>query len=149
MVQIVPGDRTGPDNLAEIVNPIRHTVMAAWPDAQVDCNSIAPEDGVRVYIRRACVTHHIAGIVYSSGRGREKSDRNRQLLDPGRVVGVRDVILPNGRLVRKIVQTGNDARIINRLGLTWAEVCHLAITPKEPVNSRADSAIANHVSQIV
>ena len=30
-----------------------------------------------------------------------------------------------------------------------AEVCHLAIAPKEPVNSRADRAVANHVGQIV
>ena len=117
MIQIIPGDRAGADNLAEIVDPIRNTVMAAGPDAQVDRHAIAPEDRMSVDVRRACIAHDIAGIVHSGSRGGEKSGRNRQLLDPGRAVGVRDVILPNGRLVRKIVQTGNEARIINRLGL--------------------------------
>ncbi len=149
MIQIIPGDRGGPDNLAEIVYALRNTVMAAGPDAQVDRHPTAPEDRMRVYARRACIAHDIAGIVHSGSGGGEKSGRNRQLVDPGRAVGVRDVILPNGRLIRKIVQTGNEARIINCLGLAWAEVCHLAITPKEPVNSRADRAIANHVGQIV
>jgi hypothetical protein len=55
MIQIISGDRTGPDNLAEIVDPICHTVMAAGPDAQVYRNSIAPEDRMRVYVRRVDV----------------------------------------------------------------------------------------------
>ena len=98
MIQIIPGDRAGADNLAEIVDPVCNTVMAAGPDAQVDSHPIAPEDRMRVYVRRACIAHNIAGIVHSGSRGGEKSGRNRQLLDPGRVVGVRDVILPNDRI---------------------------------------------------
>src|SRR5580765_6885750 len=94
MIQIVPGDRAGPDNLAEIVDPICNTVMAAGPDAQVDRHPIAPEDRMRVYVRRACIADDIAGIVYSGSRGGEKSGRNWQLLDPGRVGGV---IFPNDR----------------------------------------------------
>ena len=147
MIQIIPGDRAGADNLAEIVDPFRNTVMAAGPDAQVDRDAIAPEDRVRVYVGRARIAHDIAGIVHSGTGGGEKSGRNRQLLDPGRIVGVPDVILPNDRI--KNAPTGNDARIINRLGIAYAEVCHLAIAPKEPVNSRADRAVANHVGQIV
>ena len=71
MIQIVPGDRAGADNLAEIVDPIRNTVMAAGPDAQVDRHPIAPEDRMRVYVRRACIAHDIAGIVHSGSRGGE------------------------------------------------------------------------------
>jgi hypothetical protein len=62
MIQIIPGDRAGADNLAEIVDPVCNTVMAAGPDAQVDCHSVAPENRMRVYVRRACVAHNIAGI---------------------------------------------------------------------------------------
>ena len=65
MIQIIPGDRAGADNLAEIVDPVCNTVMAAGPDAQVDSHPIAPEDRVRVYVRRACIAHNIAGIVHS------------------------------------------------------------------------------------
>ena len=36
MIQIVPGNGAGADDLAEIVDPVRDTVMAAGPDAQVD-----------------------------------------------------------------------------------------------------------------
>ena len=84
MIQIIPGDRAGADNLAEIVDPICNTVMATGPDAQVDRHPIAPEDRMRVYVRRACIAHNIAGIIHSGRRGGEKTGRNRQLLDPGR-----------------------------------------------------------------
>ena len=87
MIQIIPGDRPGADNLAEIVNPIGNTVMATGPDAQIDRHPTAPEDRMRVYVRRACIAHDIAGIVHTGSGGGEKSGRNRQLLDPGRVVG--------------------------------------------------------------
>ena len=96
MIQIVPGDRACADNLAEIVDPVCNTVMAAGPDAQVDSHPTAPEDRMRVYVRKACIAHNIAGIVHS-GCGGEKSGRDRQLLDDGRAAGVRDVIFPNDR----------------------------------------------------
>src|SRR5678815_1024126 len=153
MIQIIPGDRAGADNLAEIVNPFRDTVMAARPDTQVDRHPTAPEDRMRIYVRRACIAYNIAGIVHSGSCSGEKSGRNRQLLDSGRAVRVRDVIFPNDR--KNIALTRNEAGIINRARLAYhltaqrAEVCHLAIAPKEPVNSRADRAIANHVGQIV
>ena len=130
MIQIIPGDRAGADNLAEIVDPVCNTVMAAGPDAKVDRDAIAPEDRVRVDVGRTRITGDIAGIVHSGTGGGEKSGRDRQLLDPGRVVGVRDVILPNDRI--KNASTGNEARIINRLGIAYAKVCHLAIAPHWP-----------------
>ena len=77
MIQIIPGDRAGADNLAEIIDPVCNTVMAAGPDAQVDSHPIAPEDRMRVYVRRACIAHNIAGIIHSGRRGREKTGRNR------------------------------------------------------------------------
>src|SRR4030095_10761506 len=112
MIQIIPGDRAGADNLAEIVDPIRNTVMAAGPDAQVDSHPIAPEDPMRVYVRRACVADDIARIVHRGSRGGEKSGWNWQLLDPGRVRGV---IFPNDR--EDIALTRNEAGIINRARL--------------------------------
>src|SRR6478752_7141052 len=78
MIQIIPGDRAGADNLAEIVDPIRNTVVAAGPDTQVDRYLIAPEDRMSVDARRACIAHDIAGIIHSGSRGGEKSGRNRQ-----------------------------------------------------------------------
>jgi hypothetical protein len=90
MIQIIPGDRAGADNLAEIVDPICNAVMAARPDAQVDRNSIAPEDRMRVYVRRACIAHNIAGIVHSGRCGGEGPQ-----IDCGRMVGalgVRDAV---------------------------------------------------------
>ena len=62
MIQIIPGDRAAADNLTEIVDPICNTVMAAGPDAQVDGHPVAPEDRMRVYVRRACIAHNVAGI---------------------------------------------------------------------------------------
>ena len=62
MIQIIPGDRPGADNLAEIVDPIRNTVMATGPDAQIDRHPTAPEDRMRVYVRRACIAYNVAGI---------------------------------------------------------------------------------------
>ena len=106
MIQIIPGDRACADNLAEIVDPVFNTVMAAGPDAQVDRNPIAPEDRVRVYVRRARIAHDIAGIIHSGTCSGEKSGRDRQLLDRGRVVGVRDVIFPNDR--KDIALTHNE-----------------------------------------
>ena len=70
MIQIIPGDCAGADNLAEIIDPVCNTVMAAGPDAQVDSNPISPKDRVRVYVRRACIAHNIARIVHSGRRGR-------------------------------------------------------------------------------
>jgi hypothetical protein len=147
MIQIVTGDRTGSDNLAQIVDPIRNTVMAAGPDTQVDRNFVAPENRVGVDVRRACIAHDIARIVHSGSRGGEKSGRNRQLPHRRYTIGIRDVILPDHRV--KNAPTGNEPRIINRLGIAYAEICHLAIAPKEPVDSRADRAVTNHVTQIV
>ena len=150
MIQIIPSDRAGADNLAEIVDPICNTVMAAWPHAQVDRHSIAPEDRMRVYVRRACIAHDIAGIVHSGSRGGEKSGRNWQLLDPGRVGGV---IFPNDR--KDIALARNEAGIINRARLAChltaqrAEIGHVTAAPKKPMNSRADRAIADDVAQII
>jgi len=62
MIQIIPGDRAGADNLPEIVDPICNTVMAAGPDAQVDRHPIVPEDRMRVYVRRARIAYNVAGI---------------------------------------------------------------------------------------
>ena len=146
MIQIIPGDGASADDLAEIVDPISNAVMAAGPDAQVDRLAVTPEDRMRVYVRRACIAHDITGIVHSGRNSGEESAGYRQLPHPRYTVGVRDVILPNDRI--KNAPTGNNARIINRLGIAYAEVCHLAIAPKEPVNSRADRAVANHVGQI-
>ena len=50
MIQIIPSNGAGADDLAEIINPVRDTVVAAWPDAEVDCHAVAPEDRVRVYV---------------------------------------------------------------------------------------------------
>jgi len=105
------GDRSSADNLSEIVDPICNTVMATGPDAQVDRYPIAPENRMRIYVRRACIAHNIACIVHSSSRGREKSGRNWQLPDPGRVTGVRYVIFPNDR--KDIAPTRNEAGIID------------------------------------
>ena len=44
MIQIVPGKGAGADDLAEIVDPVRDTEMAARPDAEVDGDAVAPED---------------------------------------------------------------------------------------------------------
>ena len=96
MIQIIPGDCACADNLAEIVDPARNTVMAAGPDGQVDRQPNAAEERMRIYFRRACIAQNIAGIVHS-GCGGEKSGRDRQLLDDGRAAGVRDVIFPNDR----------------------------------------------------
>ena len=139
MIQIIPGDRAGADNLAEIVDPIRNTVMAAGPDAQVDRHPTAPEDRMRVYVRRACIAHNIAGIVHSGSRGGEKPGRNRQLLDSGRAVGVRDVIFPNDR--KDITLTRNEAGIINRVRLAYhltaqrAELMNLPLRQRNPCTS--------------
>ena len=76
MIQIIPSHRTGADDLAEIINAIRHTVVAARPDAQVDRHAIAPEDCVRVYVGRACVADNILGVIHRCGRGEEKSGRD-------------------------------------------------------------------------
>ena len=65
------GDRSSADNLSEIVDPICNTVMATGPDAQVDRYPIAPENRMRIYVRRACIAHNIACIVHSSSRFRE------------------------------------------------------------------------------
>src|SRR5262249_17762152 len=153
MIQIVSRDRAGPDNLAEIVDSICDTVMAAGPDAQVDRHSIAPEDCMRVYVRRACIAHDIAGIVHSSSRRREESSRNRQLLNPGRAARVPRIIFPDDR--KDIALTRNEAGIINRLGFAYpltaqgAEVGQLTVAPKKPMNSRADCAVTDHMAQIV
>ena len=72
MIQIIPGDRAGADNLAEIIDSVCNTVMAAGPDAKVDRDAIAPEDRVRVYVGRACITGDIAGIVHSGTWWRRK-----------------------------------------------------------------------------
>src|SRR4029450_13262184 len=144
--------RAGPDNLAEIVDPICNTVMAPWPDAQVDRHSIAPEDRMRVYVRRACIAYDIAGIVDGGCRGREKSGRYRQLPNPGRATGVRAVIFPNDR--KNIALTGNEAGIINGACLAYhlaaqrAEIGHLTVAPKKSTNKRADRAVADHAGQI-
>src|SRR5258705_4231034 len=95
MIQIISGDRPSPDNLAEIIDPICNTVMAAGPDAQIDRHSIAPEDRMRVYVRRACIAHDVAGIVHRGSRGREKSGGSRQLQNPGRAARVPRIIVPN------------------------------------------------------
>src|SRR4029077_11294959 len=153
MIQIIPGDRAGADNLAEIVDPVCNTVMAAGPDAQVDSNPIAPEDRMRVYVRRACIAHNIAGIVHSGRRGGEKSGRDRQLLDGGRVVGVRDVIFPNDR--KDVALTRYEAGIINRARLTYhltaqrAQIGHLTAAQNKPMNKRANRAVADDMAQIV
>src|SRR4030095_3814 len=153
MIQIIPGDRAGADNLAEIVDLICNTVMAAGPHAQVDRHSIAPEDRMRVYVRGACVAHHIARVIYSCSRGREKSGGYRQLPDPGGAAGVPGVIFPNDR--KDIALTCNETRIVNRLGFAYdltaqrAEVGHLTVAPEKPMNKRADRAVTDHVAQIV
>src|SRR4030095_13244041 len=153
MIEIIPGDCAGPDNLAQIIDAICNTVMAPWPDAQVDRHSIAPENRMRVYVRRACIPHDIARIIHSCGRGREKSGRYRQLPNSGRATGVRGVIFPNDR--KDIALTGNEAGIINGACLAYhltaqrAEVGHLTVAPKKSTNKRADRAVADDVAQIV
>src|SRR4030095_6681119 len=138
MIQIISGGRAGPDNLAEIVDLICNTVMAAGPHAQVDRYSIAPEDRMRVYVRGACVAHHSPRFIYSCGRGREKSGRYRQLPNPGRAAGVSGVIFPNDR--KDIALTSNETCIVNRLGFAYdltakrAEVGHLTVAPKKSMN---------------
>ena len=82
MIQIIPGDCAGADNLAEIIDPVCNTVMAAGPHAQVDSYPIAPEDRMRVYVRRACIAHDITGIVHSGRNSGEKSAGYRQLPHP-------------------------------------------------------------------
>ena len=82
MIQIIPGDCACADNLAEIVDPVCNTVMAAGPDAQVDSHPIAPEDRVRGNVGRAGIAHVIAGIVQISTGGGEKSGRKTGAL-PG------------------------------------------------------------------
>src|SRR6266566_1769226 len=152
MIQIVPGNRAGPDNLAEIVDSIRDTVVAARPHAQVDRHSIAPEDRMRVYIRRACIAHDIAGIVHSGSRGREKSGRNRQLLNPGYAAGVPRVIFPNDR--KDIALTRNEAGIINRACLAYhltaqrVELNEAPVAPKKSMHGGAEN-IPDHVAKVV
>src|SRR4029453_1256053 len=117
------------------------------PDAQVDRHSIAPEDRMRVYVRRACAAHDIAGIVQSGSGGGEKPDRYRQLPNPGCVGGV---IFPNDR--KDIALTRNEAGIVNRarlacyLTVQGAEIGHLTPSQKEPIKKRADRAIADDVA---
>src|SRR5262245_29190873 len=142
MIQIVSGDRAGADNLAEIVDPICNTMMAAGPHTQVDRHSIAPKNRMRIYVRRACIAHDIAGIVDGGCRSREKSSRYRQLPNPGCAAGVTGVIFPNDR--KDIALTCNKTCIVNRLGFAYhlaaqrAEVGHLTVAPKKPMNKRAD-----------
>ena len=63
MIEIVASDRAGADDLSEIVNLIRDAVVAARPDTEVDRDAVAPEDRMRVDVRRARVTGDIARII--------------------------------------------------------------------------------------
>src|ERR1051325_3011939 len=117
MIQIISCDRTGPDYLTEIVDAIRHTVMAAGPDAQVNRLVVTPEDRMRVDVRRACITDDVARIVHSGSRGGKKTGRNCQLLNPGRATRVAGVILPNDR--KDIALTRNEAGVVNRFRFAY------------------------------
>ena len=74
MIQIVPGNGAGADDLAEIVDPVRNTVMATRPDAEVDRLAVAPEDRMSVDVRRARIAHDIAGIIHRGGVAEKNPD---------------------------------------------------------------------------
>ena len=83
MIQIIPGDGAGADNLAEIVDPVRNTVMAAGPNAEVDRLAVTPEDRMSVDARRACIARDIAGIVHSG----EVAEKNPAGIGNCRILG--------------------------------------------------------------
>src|SRR4051794_24695743 len=114
MIQIVPGDRTSADDLAEVVDTCCNTVVAARPDAQVDRHTIAPEYRMRVYAGRVGVARNVAGIIHRRCLGTEESGRYGQLVDSGGAVRISDIILPNDR--EKVALANNKTRIIDREG---------------------------------
>ena len=94
MIQIVPSDSAGADDLAAIVDPLRDTVMAARPDAEVDCLAVAPEGRMRVDVRGAGVARYIAGDRSPRSGSRRRTGGYRQLMDRRHAVGVRNVTIP-------------------------------------------------------
>ena len=75
MIQIIPSNGARADDLAEIINPVRDAVVAARPDPEVDRDTIAPENRVRIYVGRARIADNILGVVHRSGYCGEKSER--------------------------------------------------------------------------
>src|SRR5215211_4670092 len=152
MIQIIPGDRTGADNLAEIVDPIRNTVMAAGPDAEINRDSIAPKNRVRVNIRRARVSGDIARIVHCSPGGGEKAGRHWQLFNHWHAVVIRDIVIPYHR--KDIALACNAPGVVDRICLAYdlpvqrTQLNKIAIPPKKSMHRRAKN-VADHMAEII
>src|SRR6185503_9127588 len=153
VIETVGGNGAGADDLAKTIDLGRDAVGSTGPDSEIEGGASAPQNRVRVDIRRARIADNVAGIVDRRRLGGEESRRYRQLLDPRHTARVGDVVCPDDRI--EIALAGDDAGVIDCVGFRddltaqGANIDQLPVAPQERAIRRTNLPDAHHMSDAI